>query len=84
MQFESVVLLGGFTVIAAVIITAVESDQPQYNDEDRTRIEERYFEPRVDARQRSDDYLAEHKFRQIQESERKEITVHVDPQQTQS
>lgn len=83
MQFEHVVLLGGITVIAAVVIAAAELDQPKYTDEELTRIEARYFEPRVAARQVSDDYLAEHKFKQIQESERKEITNYVIPQHPQ-
>lgn len=83
MQFEHVVLLGGFTVIAAIIFTAVEPDQPKYTDEDRTRIEDRYYETHVDIDQQVADWQAENRLEQIQESERKEIIVHVIPQHPQ-
>lgn len=76
MQFEYVVLIGGCAAIGVILITAIKAQKCE--PEELSRVESRYYEEKVAARQRSDDYLAEHKYQQIQQSQRKEIIVNVD------
>lgn len=78
MQFETVVTLTGCVAVGAVIVVNALSQSE--DDQGPSRIESRYYEERVAARQRSDDYLAEHQYQLLQESQRKEITINVIPE----